>query len=95
MVPNPDFHEKGDFGLTSDGIIVDQSEDRFTYGNIGLFHPDLFENLPVQRLGLGALIRRELSSNQITGEIFHGKLFNIGTIEELARAEQMLKENHS
>jgi MurNAc alpha-1-phosphate uridylyltransferase len=95
FVPNPDFHQKGDFGLNENGVVVDHPYDRYTYGNIGLFHPDLFKNLPVQRLGLGALFRQHLSTGEITGEIFSGEWFNIGTLEELARAQQQLKETLS
>jgi MurNAc alpha-1-phosphate uridylyltransferase len=95
MVPNPDFKTQGDFVLQSNRVLSNAGSDRLTYGNIGLFHPDLFQNLPVERLGLGALLHQHLNSGHITGELYTGEWFNIGTIDQLAQAEHMLKETLS
>jgi MurNAc alpha-1-phosphate uridylyltransferase len=92
MVPNPDFKTQGDFVLMPHGVLSDEGSDRCTYGNIGLFHPDLFKDLPGERLGLGKLLYRYLDSGQITGELYTGEWFNIGTAEQLTQAEHMLKE---
>lgn len=92
MVKNPDFNPKGDFCLMPSGILSRDEGQRLTYGNIGLFHPDLFAGLPVQRLGLGALLREYLDSGKISGEYFTGEWFNIGTPADLAHAQSVLKE---
>lgn len=92
MVKNPDYHDRGDFALLPNGVLSGEETVRLTYGNIGLFHPDLFKNLPVQRLGLGNLLRDHLNSGKLTGEYFSGDWFNIGTIEQLQLAEEQLKE---
>lgn len=93
MVPNPDFKTQGDFSLSTQGILSDQGDNLLTYGNMGLFHPDLFKGIPLQRLGLGKVLRDHLSSGLITGEKFSGEWFNIGTVEQLTRAENMLRES--
>lgn len=92
MVKNPDYNTKGDFCLLPNGILSTSDDLRLTYGNIGLFHPDLFKNLPVQRMGLGNLLRDHLASGKITGEYFHGEWLNIGTPEQLQHAQDVLKE---
>jgi MurNAc alpha-1-phosphate uridylyltransferase len=93
LVPNPDFKTQGDFGLDPKGILSSRSGSPLTYGNMGIFHPCLFEGIPVQRLGLGKVIRDQLDSGRISGECYEGPWFNLGTPEQLLHAERVLKED--
>lgn len=90
MVKNPDYHPQGDFGLLPDGRLSLKMEDRLTYASFGLYDPRLFQDLPVQRLGLGKIFRDNM--DLLTGELFEGEWFNIGTVADLAQAENNLKE---
>jgi MurNAc alpha-1-phosphate uridylyltransferase len=92
MVKNPDYHPDGDYGLLPNGQLIACDDNRYTYGSFGLYHPDLFKDLPVERLGLGKLFREKLDTGFITGELFEGKWFNIGTPEDLILAQDELKE---
>jgi len=95
MVKNPEDNPNGDFCLMPNGVLSTSDNVRLTYGNIGLFHPHLFNDLPVQRLGLGNLLRDYLKSGDITGEYFNGEWLNIGTPAQLAQAQHVLKETLS
>jgi len=91
LVNNPDFHPRGDFTLI-DGIVCQGAQPRFTYANAGIYHPALFQPLPEQKLSLGALLNERLSEGKVTGEVFEGHWFNLGTPEQLKHAELALKE---
>ena len=44
LVPNPDFHPKGDFALHSFSI-ANQGETMYTFGNIGVYRPEIFDSI--------------------------------------------------
>ena len=54
LVPNPDFHTRGDFGL-AEGRVVDEGE-RYTYANIGVFRPEFFADCQPGRFPLAPLM---------------------------------------
>lgn len=86
LIRNPDFHPQGDFSL-EEGCVKNFSHNALTYANIGVYHPDFFCDAPQGKFLLGDLIRAHLSLNQVTGEIYTGRWFNIGTphiLESLA-----------
>jgi MurNAc alpha-1-phosphate uridylyltransferase len=83
MVPNPAFHPRGDFALEG-GRVTEATTQRVTYGNIGLFHPEFFEGCVPERFPLLPLLRRALSHERLTGELYQGTWANVGTPEELA-----------
>lgn len=92
LVPNPSYHPEGDFVLLPDGRLSDEINGRYTYGNLGIFHPKLFEGLPEQRLRLGKVLYDNLKSGKITGELYTGPWFNMTTPHDLYQAEKTLKE---
>ena len=48
MVDNPPFHPKGDFHLSSDGIVDLQGEPKLNYAGFGIFHPEIFQHHQIQ-----------------------------------------------
>ncbi|OGT67557.1 MAG: mannose-1-phosphate guanylyltransferase [Gammaproteobacteria bacterium RIFCSPHIGHO2_12_FULL_45_9] len=87
VVDNPAYHPEGDFGLTTAGLLTDTPRD-YTYGNIGVLHPQLFHGCTQTQFELGPLLRHAIQQQQVTGEYYHGAWFNVGTAEELAEARQ-------
>lgn len=88
LVDNPSFHAHGDMGLDQDGRIVPDAAARLTYGNIGVFSPTLFRDLPArERAKLFPWLYRFAAEGRLTGEHFQGEWFNVGTLAELAGAE--------
>jgi MurNAc alpha-1-phosphate uridylyltransferase len=82
LVPNPAHHPQGDFGLLN-GQVVDGVEPRYTYSGIGMYHPRLFAGCSDGRFPLAPLLRKAMSSQQVSGEIFAGLWTDVGSIERL------------
>lgn len=90
LVPNPDFYPAGDFTCATDGLLGLAKEQRFTFGNIGIYHPDLFAGCLPGHFRLGHLLIEKIKQQQITGEVYHGEWYNIGTVEQLTVLQQAL-----
>lgn len=85
LVPNPSWHAGGDFGLTKPNWITNQNTAQtWTYGNIALFQPTFFANCQPGKFPLGPLLKEAANQQKVTGEIYKGHWFNVGTHEELA-----------
>lgn len=82
LVPNPDYHREGDFGLTSNKRLSLAATPRYTYGNMGVFTKAFFEDA-VGVKEFGPLFERAIAKKQITGELYHGAWYNVGTPEQL------------
>jgi MurNAc alpha-1-phosphate uridylyltransferase len=88
LVENPSWHPKGDMGLDEQGQVT-QSAPLLTYANISVYHPRLFSGLSLgtrQKLfpwGFGAV-----RAGRVSGQLYRGPWFNIGTAADLALAER-------
>lgn len=82
LVPNPSFRPQGDFGLEKD-LVIDGNTAKFTYANIGVYTPALFENCREKIFALSSLLYQAIAQQKISGELYTGGWFNIGTSEQL------------
>lgn len=83
LVENPPHHPRGDFFL--DGSRVsDRGAMRHTFSGIGVYTPDLFRHSPNGAFPLAPLLRRAMEQDKISGEIYRGTWFDIGTPDRLA-----------
>jgi MurNAc alpha-1-phosphate uridylyltransferase len=64
-------------------MIANQGEPTYTFANIGVYSPALFEGAPEGHLRLGLWLRQAIEKKQVTGEHFQGLWHNIGTPKEL------------
>ena len=87
LVPNPGFHARGDFGL-ADGKVCRTGE-KFTFSSLALYHPAMFEGLPDERAKLFPWMNEWIDRGQVSGELYRGRWANVGTPEELSRAEAL------
>lgn len=83
MVNNPSFHPVGDYGLDDEGFLRDDLQEKLTYGNIAVLHPDLFLEVKPGIFKLNTLLKPAIQSRLMTGEYFSGAWHNIGTMDEL------------
>jgi N-acetyl-alpha-D-muramate 1-phosphate uridylyltransferase len=83
LVPNPDHHPRGDFGLEC-GEVRLEGPRRYTYSGIGTFSPELFSGLPRGRAALRPLLVRALRAGRLSGEVHGGLWSDVGTPERLA-----------
>ncbi len=82
LVDNPIYHPKGDFGLEKNKIIFHE-KNTLTFGNIGIYRPELFAGCQPGKFRLGDLLRAAIQQNAITGEHYTGFWKNLGTPDDL------------
>lgn len=99
LVNNPDHNPKGDFALFNNRVDVDvdvefkskdQDQSKLTFSGIGYYHPELFKDLPEQKLALAPILRKAMHNNQVSGEMFSGEWHDIGTPERLKALDLLL-----
>jgi len=89
LVQKPSYRNMGDYGLSSDGFL--SNDDRnYIFSGITLYHPTFFEQLTHGRYSGTPLIRQQAQAHQITGELYLGTWFDIGSAEQLAQARSIL-----
>lgn len=93
VVPNPGFHEKGDFGLESRRL-VDRAP-RYTYANIGVLRPEFFAGRQAGRFALAPLMFEWIRQGRVSGELFRGRWHNLGTPVQLAQLDAQLRASRS
>ncbi len=92
MVPNPDFHPRGDFFLDGTRLNEDGAGERLTFGNIGVYRPELVANEPGERFKLLPMYQRAMRERRLPGERFDGFWRNVGTPQQLAEADVAMLE---
>ena len=91
MVPNPAYHAQGDFALL-DGRLALDGLPRLTFGNVALYRSGLFRELPRgEKLAMLPLYRDWIARGWVSGEAYAGTWANVGTPEELARLDRLLR----
>ena len=83
LVANPAHNTGGDFGLDKSGLVVSSSAEQFTFSGIGLYRPELFENIPQGPSKLAPLLRQAIASSRVSGQKMDGFWMDIGTPERL------------
>ncbi|GBU14923.1 mannose-1-phosphate guanylyltransferase [Polaromonas sp.] len=93
LVPNPEQHPNGDFGLSAHGLALNlasaDAAPRYTYSTIGLYRRELFADLPFGNpQGLAAplapLLRLAMDKQQVSAELYQGDWTDVGTPARLA-----------
>jgi MurNAc alpha-1-phosphate uridylyltransferase len=82
LVNNPEHNPKGDFSLAS-GLLSQAEQKKFTYSGIGIYHPSLFTNLKLEPKPLKPILLAAIADQQVSGEVYSGQWFDIGTVERL------------
>ena len=94
LVPNPEHHPKGDFGLAPDGLALNQAPQTYTYSSIGLYRATLFAppwcDIPAGnpqgvKAALVHLLRAAIDQGQISAALYQGAWTDVGTPERLAQ----------
>ncbi len=88
LVPNPNFHPKGDMALGAGGRISRDGEKK-TFSSLGLYSARLFEGVPEGPSKLFPWLFRFADRGLLTGEVFEGRWANVGTPAEWMRAEDL------
>lgn len=87
MVRNPDFHPRGDFWLDRTRLNEDGAGERLTFGNIGVYRPELVAGEPDGCFKLLPMFQRAMHAGRLVGERHDGFWRNLGTPEQLREME--------
>lgn len=90
MVPNPDWHPRGDFVLREGRLAEDGEGERLTFGNIGVYRPELVAGEAPGRFKLLPMYQRAMRAGQLGGERYDGYWRNVGTPQQLAELDAEL-----
>ncbi|MDZ4355984.1 MAG: nucleotidyltransferase family protein [Variovorax sp.] len=92
LVPNPAHNLKGDFGLSADGLALNQAADKYTFSTIGLYRAALFappySDIPAGNPGgvkapLAPILRAAMDNAQVSAELYTGDWTDVGTPQRL------------
>ena len=94
LVPNPAHNPRGDFGISPDGLALNQADgERYTYSTIGLYRAALFAepfcsiphgNPAGIKAPLAPLLRRAMDEGRVDASLYTGRWTDVGTPERLA-----------
>lgn len=90
MVPNPDFHPRGDFHLADGRLTEEGAGERLTFGNIGVYRPELVAREAATRFKLLPMYLRAMREGRLAGERYDGYWRNIGTPAQLHELDASL-----
>lgn len=84
LTPNPSHHPKGDFGFIANShYLSDRILPLYNFGNIALYQSAFFDACPEGVYPLGKLFKQSLINQQLTGELYSGLWYNVGTPQQL------------
>ncbi|MCR9192800.1 MAG: nucleotidyltransferase family protein [Gammaproteobacteria bacterium] len=86
LVNKPSYRQIGDYGLQANGLVTNEDK-QFIFSGINIFHPDFFKQAVRGRYSLTPMMRHFTDLKQITGEMYPGVWFDIGTPEQLKLAK--------
>ena len=91
LVDNPPWHAAGDMALVQGRIARDGA--KLTYGNIGIFHPAMFEGIAAGTwLRLFPFAYRFADEGRVSGEHYRGPWDNVGTVGQLEALDRRLSK---
>lgn len=93
VVNNPDHHLQGDFSV-QDGLVKEKDNQKttWTYSGMAMFRHTFFDQCKEERFPLAALLHKHIANELVTGEVYDGRWFDIGTRERLNDLNQLLME---
>ncbi|MGB4858446.1 MAG: nucleotidyltransferase family protein, partial [Dokdonella sp.] len=83
MVPNPDFHPRGDFNLDGAQLNEERAGERLTFANIGVYKPAFTADQADGVFKLLPLFQRAMRQGELTGERYDGRWHNIGNVAQV------------
>ena len=99
LVPNPPHHPRGDFGLSPDGLALDDAPQRHTYSTIGLYRATLFAppysdiapgNPQGVKLALAPMLRAAMKKGLVSAALYPGPWTDVGTPQRLAQLNRSI-----
>jgi len=89
LVDNPDFHLTGDFSLDN-GLLTQRATHTYTYGNVAVLNPKLFQDAQPGNFPLGPLLHSACEQQLLSAEHYSGEWWNINEPQHLEQLQQRL-----
>lgn len=83
LVPNPDFHPRGDFHLDARCRVHATGSPLYTFAGVSVLRPQLFGGLPDGAYPLAPVLRAAMAAGRVSGELHGGRWTDVGTPERL------------
>jgi len=93
LVPNPVHNPHGDFGISQEGLALNDAAERFTFSTIALYRSAFFAppncmipagNPAGVHAALAPMLRAAIDKAQVSAELYLGAWTDVGTPERLA-----------
>ena len=92
LVANPAHNPRGDFGLSPEGLALDDAPQRLTFSTIGLYRAAIFAppycgippgNPAGAKAPLAPILRAAMDNELVSAELYTGPWIDVGTPERL------------
>lgn len=90
MVPNPDFHPRGDFNLDGSRLNEEGIGERLTFANIGVYLPRFIVDQADGAFKLLPIYQRAMRDGELSGERYDGRWHNIGNSAQLHELDRSI-----
>ena len=94
LVANPAFNTDGDFALEENHRVAiknaSNQQTTYTFSGISVLSPELFKTCEPGAFPLAPLLRDAMRIDAVTGEVYSGAWFDVGTPERMADLESYL-----
>jgi MurNAc alpha-1-phosphate uridylyltransferase len=92
MVPPPAYHPMGDFLLINNSVELKEFKDQKgqCFSSLSAYDPSFFDNWDTGVRPLRELWDFIIPTGMVSGELYQGTWFNVGTPQDLAEVEQHL-----
>ena len=90
LVQNPPHNRTGDFALR-EGMVVDSEDECFTFGGIGVYHPEFFSSCQPGAFRLAPLLSSMAEDRVVSAELYEGLWVDVGTPRRLKALDAALK----
>ena len=92
LVPKPDHREHGDADLNGNKVLRDANpaSNPWVYSGIAFLKPEIFDGEAIRPFSLREILFREIAAERVTGEVYEGIWYDIGTHEQLKRVRRLM-----
>ena len=91
MVANPEHNPSGDFAV-ADNLVSYGAGPKYTFSGISVFRPQLFADVRHDCFPLRDVMRPAILSGRVTGSVYNGQWWDIGTVERLTQLDNNLNK---
>lgn len=94
LVPNPQQHPHGDFGISASGAALAEATICFTFSGVAIYRPEFFAGVAEGKQKLAPYLRQAMQQNKVTAELYTGVWHDIGTVQRLNELSDQLEAAH-